>query len=75
MSIKARYTGGSLTGVDLAIQFKDGDVVQLHIPHGGELPLEVEGRKIPAEYRNSLLEQADNWSEVKRDNTSKEGDK
>jgi hypothetical protein len=77
MSIKARYTGGSLTGVDLAIQFKDGDVVQVHVPHGGELPAEVGGRKVPADYRDGLLEQTDNWSEVKRDSspTSKDGEK
>jgi hypothetical protein len=78
MSIKARYTGGSLSGVDLSITFKDGDVVQVHVPHGGELPEEVQGRKVPVEYRDSLLEQTDNWSEVKRtDSTStkKEGDK
>jgi hypothetical protein len=77
MSIKARYTGGSLTGVDLAIEFKDGDIVQVHVPHGGELPEEVQGRKVPAAYRDSLLEQTDNWSEVKRSDTStkKDGEK
>lgn len=78
MSIKARYTGGSLTGVDLAIPYNDGDVIHLHIPHGGELPETTpDGRRIPAKFRDSLLEQSDNWSEVKRDtgstSTKKEG--
>jgi hypothetical protein len=63
---RARYTGGSQTGVDLSIPFGDGDFVHLHIPYGGELPSEVAGRKIPATYRDSLLEQTDNWSEVRR---------
>jgi hypothetical protein len=39
----------------------------LNIPHGGELPTEIDGHKVPASFRDSLLEQKDNWTEVKRD--------
>lgn len=64
---RAKYVGGSLTGVDLSIPFKDGDVVQVHVPHGGELPAKTpDGRTIPAGYRDSLLEQEDNWKPVNR---------
>lgn len=62
---RARFIGHP-DGVDLSIPFNDGDVVHLHIPHGGELPVEHGGRKIPAAVRNSLLEQSDNWTEVNR---------
>jgi hypothetical protein len=66
MSVKkARYIGHP-DGVDLSIPFRDGDVVNLHIAHGAELPTEVGGRSVPAAFRDSLLEQEDNWSEVKR---------
>lgn len=77
--VKARYVGGSMTGVDLSIPFKDGDVVQVHVKHQGELPSELpDGRKVPASFRDSLLEQEDNWTTVRRDTTkaaAKEGDK
>jgi hypothetical protein len=75
--IKARYVGHP-DGVDLSIPFNDGDVVHLHIAHGAELPAKVGERTVPAAYRDSLLEQSDNWTEVKRDpdkKTTKEGDK
>jgi hypothetical protein len=66
MSVKkARYIGHP-DGVDLSIPFRDGDVVNLHVAHGAELPTEVGGRSVPAAFRDSLLEQEDNWSEVKR---------
>ena len=69
--IKARYVGGSLTGVDLVIPYKDGDMVPVHVKHGGELPNELpDGRKVPASFRDSLLEQKDNWTEVKRSDKS-----
>jgi hypothetical protein len=65
--VRARYVGGSKTGVDLSIPFKDGDIVHVHVKHGGELPTELEdGRKVPVEYRDSLLEQTDNWTRTKR---------
>lgn len=38
----------------------------LLVPHGGELPAEIDGHKIPASYRDSLLEQKDNWTLVNR---------
>jgi hypothetical protein len=64
---RARYVGGSMTGVDIVIPFKDGDNVSVHVSHGGELPTELpDGRKVPASFRNSLLEQGDNWTEVNR---------
>jgi hypothetical protein len=62
---RAKYVGHP-DGVDLSIPFRDGDMVALHVPHGSELPAEVEGRKVPADYRDSLLEQADNWTSVDR---------
>lgn len=65
--VRARYVGGSLTGVDLSIPYKDGDIVNVHVKHGGELPTELpDGRKVPVEFRDSLLEQTDNWTRVKR---------
>lgn len=75
MSTKARYIGHP-DGADIAIPFRDGDIVNIHVPHGGELPEQVGGRKVPASYRDSLLEQTDNWTEVKRDpgKTTKDGD-
>lgn len=63
--IKARYVGHP-DGVDLSIPYKDGDVIHIHVAHGAELPTEHEGRKVPTSFRDSLLEQTDNWAEVKR---------
>ena len=63
--IKARFVGHP-DGVDVSIPFKDGDTVNLHVAHGAELPTEVGGRTVPAAFRDSLLEQSDNWTEVKR---------
>jgi hypothetical protein len=42
-----------------------GETRGLTIPHGGELPTEIDGHKVPASFRDSLLEQKDNWTEVK----------
>lgn len=59
----ARYTGGSQSGVDVTIQYKDGDVVNVHVPHGGTLPGKTQdGRTVPNELVKSLLEQEDNWA-------------
>lgn len=63
---RARYTGGSQTGVDLTIVFETGERRRAHVNPGGELPTEIDGLKVPAAYRDSLLEQTDNWTEVKR---------
>ena len=74
---RVRYTGGSQTGVDLSIPYADGDYVHVHVPHGGELPAKTpDGRTIPAAYRKSLLEQADNWSaDAGKSDTAKAGRK
>ncbi len=65
---KARYVGGSMTGVDVLITLKDGDQFTLHVDPDHELPSELpDGRKVPAYVVDSLLEQEDNWSEVKRE--------
>ena len=68
-SIKARYVGHP-DGADLAIPVGNGgDFVHRHIPHGGELPTEIGGQKVPASFRDSLLEQEANWVEVRREET------
>lgn len=75
-TIKARYVGHP-DGCNLSIPFRDGDVVHLYVPHGGELPTTVQGRKISAEFRDSLLEQEANWTEVRREDKApaKSGEK
>lgn len=63
---RARYTGTSQTGVDLSIPVTDGEFLHVHVGHGAELPAEVDGVKVPASYRDALLAQGDEWSEVRR---------
>lgn len=63
---RARYVGPSQTGVDLTVPLPDGTSRALQVPHGGEVPMEIDGQKVPAAFRDALLEQADNWTEVKR---------
>jgi hypothetical protein len=66
--IKARYVGPNPDGVTLGVVLDDGDLVPLTVPHGGELPQEVDGRKVSTAYRDGLLAQEDNWTRVRRDN-------
>ena len=65
--IKARYTGPAPDGVTLGVVLDDGDIHPYHVKHGGELPTELDGRKVSKAYRDGLLEQTDNWSRVKRE--------
>lgn len=61
---KAAYHGASGTGVDVVVTFDDESVSTVHVPHGNQLPTEVDGKPVPARVRDSLLAQ-DGWSEVK----------
>lgn len=65
--IKARYVGPNPDGVTLGVILDDGDRVPVSIPHGGELPQEVDGRKVSTAFRDGLLEQEDNWTRVRRE--------
>jgi len=55
-----------LTGVDLSIPIAEGEFIHTHVDHGGELPMEIDGRKVPPDFRDGLLAQADVWTEYKR---------
>lgn len=72
-AVKARYVGHPdgvlLEGIPVGTA---GDTRRLHVPYGGELPTEIDGMKVPASYRDRLLEQSDNWTDVKRE-TAKAG--
>jgi hypothetical protein len=63
--IKARYVGPSPDGVTLGVVLEDGDIHPYHVPHGGELPKELGGRKVSKQYRDNLLTQ-DTWTDVHR---------
>jgi hypothetical protein len=78
---KLAGSGAPLTGVDLSIPIADGEFIHMHVPHGGEVPTEVDGRKVPASYRDGLLAQSDVWTEYnrataddKKASTAKDGD-
>lgn len=68
MSRRARYTGGSGTGVDVSVELVDGQNVTVHVDPNHLLPEEVEqgDRKVAVSdsARDRLLEQKDTWSEV-----------
>lgn len=65
--VRARYVGHP-DGIDaLEVPLADGTTARVpHISHGGELPAEIDGVKVPAAFRDSLLEQSDNWTRVER---------
>lgn len=65
--IKARYVGPDPEGASVGVVLDDGDIVHVHVPHGGELPVEVDGRKVSTQFRDGLLAQEDNWTRVRRD--------
>ena len=44
----------------------NGETRRATIPYGGELPTEIDGQKVSTAYRDSLLEQKDNWTLVNR---------
>ena len=64
--IKARYVGSSPDGVTLGVVLDDGEIYPHTVKHGGELPTELDGRKVSTAYRDGLLSQEDNWTRVKR---------
>lgn len=67
---RVKYAGPSGTGVDVDIPFPDGSTERIHVDQGGQLPAEVNGKSVPAAFRDSLLEQAD-WTDVKRSTDTK----
>jgi hypothetical protein len=61
-------TWATLTGL-IYCRFRwgtEGEFRRVRVVHGGELPTEIDGMRVPAAYRDSLLEQAD-WTEVRRE--------
>jgi hypothetical protein len=68
--IKARYTGPDPDGVTLGVVLDDGDLYPYHVKQGGELPQEIDGRKVSTAYRDGLLAQEDNWTKVRRDTST-----
>jgi hypothetical protein len=64
---KARYVGSSdEVSLTVPVSTEGEPPRHLTISHGGELPTEIDGHKVPASFRDSLLEQKDNWTEVNR---------
>src|SRR4051812_21100128 len=65
--IKARFHGHP-EGVTLTVPVSTEGEPPRHvtIPHGGELPNVIDGHPVPASFRDSLLEQKDTWTQVKR---------
>ena len=74
--VKARYVGPNPDGVTLGVVLDDGDLVPVTVPHGGELPQKVDGRKVSTAFRDGLLAQEDNWTSVRRETktTAKAGE-
>jgi hypothetical protein len=73
--IKARYVGPNPEGVSLGVRLEDGDLYPYTVPHGGELPQEIDGRKVDKAYRDGLLAQEGVWTSVRRDTkTAKAGE-
>jgi hypothetical protein len=63
---RAVYIGPSGTGVDLAVPLANGEIRNVHVDHGDQLPTEIDGVAVPASFRDGLLEQEDNWSPTRR---------
>jgi hypothetical protein len=65
--VKAKYVGHP-DGID---DFRvpvgtDGEERRISLTYGQELPMEIDGLKVPASFRDRLFEQPDNWTKVQR---------
>jgi hypothetical protein len=60
---RARFVGHP-DGVDLnqVPVGTEGEFRRVRVAYGGELPTEIDGLKVPASFRDSLLEQQGNWT-------------
>lgn len=73
--IRARYIGHPDGIEDFRVPLANGEEARLNLRHGQELPAEIDGVSVPASFRDSLLEQKDNWTQVKRSTTTAKADK
>lgn len=62
---RARYDGPSGTGVDVPVELDSGEIRDVHVDQGAQLPTSIDGQPISARFRDRLLEQ-DDWSEVRQ---------
>jgi hypothetical protein len=66
-TIKARYVGHPDGIEDFRVPVgTEGEQRRISLAHGQELPAEIDGLKVPAKFRDSLLQQKENWTRVKR---------
>lgn len=68
MSDKRARFHGHPDGVHLTVPVSTEGEPPRHVfvANGAEAPTEIDGHKVPASFRDSLLEQKDNWSVVNR---------
>jgi hypothetical protein len=67
-TIKARYVGHPDGIEDFRVPVgTEGEQRRISLAHGQELPTEIDGLPVAASFRDSLLEQKDNWARVRRE--------
>jgi hypothetical protein len=67
-TIKARYVGHPDGIEDFRVPVgTEGEERRISLAHGQELPTEIDGLPVSAGFRDSLLEQKDNWARVRRE--------
>lgn len=66
--IKARYVGHPDGIEDFRVPVgTEGEQRRINLSYGQELPMEIDDLPVPASFRDSLLEQPDNWTRVRRE--------
>jgi hypothetical protein len=63
---RARYVGHPDGIEGLEVPLANGETRRISVPYGGEVPMEIDGQAVPASFRDNLLTQGANWTEVKR---------
>lgn len=65
--VKAKYVGHPDGIEDFRVPVgTEGEERRINLAYGQELPMEIDDLAVPAAFRDSLLEQKDNWTTVRR---------
>lgn len=64
-SEKRAHYAGDPDGCEITVPLANGETRNVHVPHGGEIPSQIEGHRVPVEFRDALLEQSC-WTLVNR---------